>query len=85
VLSFVPESVWEFAANSHKVVRNLLDEVVVAASQENLSIRCVQKVDEKHDEDDLPDLQFVKKNELTLGALQTTCAVGGGTSFLGPA
>jgi uncharacterized protein len=68
-------------ANSHKVVRNLLDEVVVAASQEHLPIRCVQKVDEKHDEDDLPNLQFVKKNELALDAMRTICRVGGGTSF----
>jgi hypothetical protein len=31
------------SANSHKVVRNLLDEVVKAAGEEGLQIRCVQK------------------------------------------
>ena len=68
-------------ANSHKVIRNLLDEVVAAARDENLPIHCVQKVDEKHNEDHLLNLQFVKKNELALDALRTTCAVGAGTSF----
>ena len=68
-------------ANSHKVIRNLLDEVVEAAGEEGLPIRCVQKVDEKHQEDDLDSLKFVKKNEHALDALRTNCSVGGGTSY----
>ncbi|MEH2626307.1 putative RecB family nuclease [Bradyrhizobium sp. AZCC 1719] len=68
-------------ANSHKVIRNLLDEVVKAAGEEGLPIRCVQKVDEKHQEDDLDNLMFVKKNEQALDAIRTSCAVGGGTSY----
>ena len=39
-------------ANSHKVIRNLLDEVIVAAANEGLQIQCIQKVTDK--EDDLP-------------------------------
>jgi predicted RecB family nuclease len=68
-------------ANSHKVIRNLIDEVVKAASEQGLPISCVQKVDEKHDEDDLDNLKFVKKNEEALDAIRTNCAVGGGTSY----
>lgn len=42
---------------------------------------CVQKVDEKHQEDDLDSLKFAKKNEHALDALRTNCSVGGGTSY----
>jgi predicted RecB family nuclease len=66
-------------ANSHKVIRNLLDEVVVAAADERLPIHCIQKVTDK--EDNRPTLQFTTKNEVALDALRSTCAVGGGTSF----
>jgi predicted RecB family nuclease len=69
------------SANSHKVIRNLLDEVVKAAGEEGLPIRCVQKVDEKHQEDDLDHLKFVKKNEKALDAMRAGCAVGAGTSY----
>ena len=48
-------------ANSHKVIRNLLDEVIVAAANEGLQIQCIQKVSDK--EDDLPTLRFTTKNE----------------------
>ncbi len=66
-------------ANSHKVIRNLLDEAVVATADEGLPIHCIQKVTDK--EDDLPTLQFTTKNEVALDALRSTCAIGGGTSF----
>lgn len=68
-------------ANSHAVVRNLLNAVLIAAAEEGLPIQCVQKVDEKHKEANLAGLQFVKDNEQALDALGTTCAVGGGTSY----
>src|SRR6266436_1939787 len=66
-------------ANSHKVIRNLLDGVIVAAADEGLPIHCIQKVTDK--EDNLPTLKFTTKNEVALDALRGTCAVGGGTSF----
>jgi hypothetical protein len=31
------------AANSHKVIRNLLDEVIVAAKEDGMRINCAQK------------------------------------------
>jgi hypothetical protein len=66
-------------ANSHKVIRNLLDEVIVAAEQDRLPIKCVQKPAEK--EDDLPNLQFTTDNADFLDALRADCNVGGGTPF----
>jgi uncharacterized protein len=66
-------------ANSHKVIRNLLDEVIVAAADDGLRIHCIQKVTDR--EDNLPSLQFTTKNEVALDALSGSCAVGGGTSF----
>jgi uncharacterized protein len=66
-------------ANSHRVIRNLLDEVIVAAEQDGLPIRCIQKPAEK--EDDLPNLQFTTDNTDFLDALRADCNVGGGTAF----
>jgi uncharacterized protein len=66
-------------ANSHKVIRNLLDEVIVAAEQDRLPIKCIQKPAEK--EDDLPNLQFTTDNADFLDALREDCNVGGGTPF----
>ena len=47
-------------ANSHKVIRNLLDEVVVAADEAGINLQCIQKVTEK--EDDRHRLQFTTDN-----------------------
>jgi hypothetical protein len=66
-------------ANSHKVIRNLLDQVIVAAEQDRLAIKCIQKPAEK--EDDLPNLQFTTDNTDFLDALRADCNVGGGTPF----
>jgi uncharacterized protein len=66
-------------ANSHKVIRNLLDEVVVAADEEGLSVRCIQKVSDK--EVNRPCLQFATENATFLDALRTDCDVGGGTAW----
>ncbi len=66
-------------ANSHKVIRNLLNEVIVAAREEGLPIQCVQKVSDK--EADLPGLQFTTDNAAFLNALGTDCHVGGGTAW----
>jgi predicted RecB family nuclease len=64
-------------ANSHKVIRNLLDEVVSAANQQ--SIRCIQSVPEK--EDDLPNLRFTTDNAAFLRTLGTDADVGGDTAW----
>lgn len=66
-------------ANSHKVIRNLLDEVVIAANEQNIPIRCIQKLSDK--EDDRPGLRFTTDNTAFLGALHSDCRAGGGTAW----
>ncbi|TIM31593.1 MAG: TM0106 family RecB-like putative nuclease [Mesorhizobium sp.] len=68
-------------ANSHKVIRNLLEKVIEAASEMKVDLRCVQKQKEK--EDDQDRLIFAKDNDAVLGALATReCHVAGATGFL---
>ena len=66
-------------ANSHKVIRNLLDEVVVAAQEQAFQIGCIQKISDK--EDDRPGLKFTTDNAAFLDALHEDCQVGGGTAW----
>jgi hypothetical protein len=67
-------------ANSHKVIRNLVDEVIEAADERGLSIECIQKVSEN--ESNLPRLQFTTDNAALLAAIGTSCQVAGGTAWL---
>jgi len=67
-------------ANSHKVIRNIVDEVIEAADELGVSIECIQKVSE--DESNLPRLQFTTDNAVALAAIGTTCQVAAGTKWL---
>lgn len=68
-------------ANSHKVIRNLLDKVIEASMEMGVDLRCVQKAKEK--EDDLPRLIFAKDNAGVFDALSSgQCKVAGATGFL---
>jgi AAA domain len=67
-------------ANSHKVIRNILDEVLEAAPELGTSVECIQKVSEA--EPNKHRLQFTTDNAAFLGALGTSCQVGGATSWL---
>ncbi len=67
-------------ANSHKVIRNLLDGVVEAAAEMSADVRCIQKVDEL--EPDQARLRFTKDNATLLGAIGNTANVAGGTGWL---
>jgi predicted RecB family nuclease len=68
-------------ANSHKVIRNLIDATIKAADELGLALQCCQKADEV--ENSQPRLFFAKKNEDLLAALNSgTAAVGGGTAWL---
>lgn len=69
-------------ANSHAVVRNLLDEVLEAAEEMKVDVRCLQKPKGKAKLDDLPGLRFVTKNETAWDALGPDCPVAGGTAWL---
>jgi predicted RecB family nuclease len=66
-------------ASSHKVIRNLMDEVVKAATADEQIIRCVQKVSDE--EDDQPGLAFIKDNGEFLSALGAAGRVGGATAW----
>jgi predicted RecB family nuclease len=68
-------------ANSHKVIRKLLDEVVLAAEEVALNIRCIQKAGEP--EADQTHIRFAKDNEDVFRALHSTgCQVAAGTPWL---
>lgn len=67
-------------ANSHAVVRNLIDAVIMRADEEELDLTCVQKPAEK--EPDRHRLRIVTKNGDLIAALRTTAQVGGGTAWL---
>ncbi|MBM6395277.1 TM0106 family RecB-like putative nuclease [Ochrobactrum anthropi] len=67
-------------ANSHKVIRNLLDAVLKAAQEMNVEVHCIQKPSET--EPDQPRLRFAKKNADLLAAIGTDAHVAGGTAWL---
>jgi AAA domain len=68
-------------ALSHKVIRKLLEEVVLAMHEDKVAgVRCMQKTE---DEEPTADIAVAKKNEEALAALQSGVAnVVGGTSWL---
>ena len=67
-------------ANSHKVIRNVLDEVLEASTELGISVECIQKVSET--EPNQPRLQFTTDNAALFGAIGTSCGVAGGTAWL---
>jgi len=68
-------------ANSHKVIRNLLNDVIKRAEQEELELVCLHKADEP--QDDLPRLRFAKDNPEVFAAINDGDAqVVGGTVWL---
>jgi predicted RecB family nuclease len=67
-------------ANSHKVIRTLLDEVIRAADELGMNLECLQKVSES--EDDRRCLRFTKDNGELLAAIGTSCHVAAGTAWL---
>lgn len=67
-------------ANSHKVIRNLLDKAVELARQSGLDIRCLQKLSDKSDS--VPGIRFETDNEKALAAIGTSCQVVAGTAWL---
>jgi predicted RecB family nuclease len=67
-------------ANSHKVIRNLIDATIKAADELGIALQCCQKADEV--EDPQHSLSFAKSNEDLLEALRSGASVGGGTAWL---
>lgn len=67
-------------ANSHKVIRNLLDAVVEAADERRIDVRCIQKVTDP--QDDAHRIRFATKNEEVFAAVGTSCQLAAGTAWL---
>ena len=68
-------------ANSHKVIRNLVDATIKAADELGITLQCCQKADEVGNPQHR--LFFAKKNEDLFAALSSgSAAVGGGTAWL---
>src|SRR6516225_10281838 len=68
-------------ANSHKVIRNLIDATIKAADELGIALQCCQKADEV--EDPQHRLFFAKRNEDLFAALSDgSASVGGGTAWL---
>ena len=69
-------------ALSHKVIRNLLEEVVKAAEQERTTLRCVEKVNDVSDEAHASIVE-IKDNPVILDEIQSGAAqVAAGTAWL---
>lgn len=70
-------------ANSHKVIRNLLDKAMEAAQEMAIDIRCVQKPEAGNTEASTAHLLFAKRNEDLLDVMKLGQRdVAGATSFL---
>jgi uncharacterized protein len=67
-------------ANSHKVIRNLLDATIEAADQNGVEVQCCHKADEV--EEPRHRLSCARTNEDLLDALDHGVSVGGGTAWL---
>lgn len=67
-------------ANSHKVIRNLIDGVIKAADENGVELQCCQKADDV--EEPQHHLSFAKRSEDLITALGNDVHVGGGTAWL---
>lgn len=66
-------------ANSHKVIRHLLDKSLEAACEQQLPIQCLQKVSDEPVS--LPGLQQTTSNPDFIDGLGNGCQVGGATGW----
>ena len=69
-------------ANSHKVIRNLLDEVVEAARQASLALGCVQKVRRRSESETSGITEALKSSEVLAALEEGGSQVAGGTAWL---
>ncbi len=67
-------------ANSHKVIRNLIDATIEVADEMDVQLQCCHKAAEM--EEPRHRLSFAKSNEDLFAALGTGVSVGGGTAWL---
>ncbi|GJL56578.1 MAG: nuclease [Nitrospirales bacterium] len=70
-------------ANSHKVIRHLINMVIEAATEMQIDVSCIQKPKASNEEVDQPSLTFARTNDDLFFPLQAGRAqVAGGTHFL---
>lgn len=69
-------------ATSHKVIRNLLDAVQRAATEEGLAVRCIQKVSETSDEDNGAIRETDSNDEVRSALEDGEAHVAAGTAWL---
>jgi uncharacterized protein len=67
-------------ANSHKVIRNLIDKVITEADELGIVLDCCHKADEV--EEARHRLTFARCSEDLLGSMGSSVNVGGGTAWL---
>ncbi|MCA9406454.1 MAG: TM0106 family RecB-like putative nuclease [Candidatus Omnitrophica bacterium] len=67
-------------ANSHKVIRNLIDKTIEVAQKKKLNLQCIQKGKELEEDNDY--LVFAKKNDEVFNGLRSGYNVAGGTAWL---
>ena len=67
-------------ANSHKVIRNLIDATIEAADELGIDLQCCHKAAQV--ENPQHRLSFAQKNEDMIAALKGGVSVGGGTAWL---
>ncbi len=69
-------------ANSHKVIANLLDEVMSAAESSSLDLRAVRKISSDPEEATPAGVTLTKDNGRVFQELAGSCQVGAGTAWL---
>lgn len=67
-------------ANSHKVIRNLLDDVQEACEESGRRVQCVQKLSDEAD--DVPGIRFTTDNADLFSSIGASCSVAAGTAWL---
>ncbi|TIV06934.1 MAG: nuclease, partial [Mesorhizobium sp.] len=67
-------------ANSHKVIRNLIDKVIEEADDLGIDLQCSLKADEG--EESRHRLTFARRSEDLIAAIGQNVDVGGGTAWL---
>jgi predicted RecB family nuclease len=67
-------------ANSHKVIRNVVDATIRASEELGIELTCCVKADDA--EDDRPRLVFADSNERFFQSFGSRSQVGGGTAWL---
>lgn len=69
-------------ANSHKVIRNLLDKVVEASAEMGMELQCIQKPGSDNADKATDRISLAKENADLFGSLNLgQCLVAGATSF----